>query len=237
MMVVALIDAIFVLPDGARWALSGAGLPGGDHRGMALVPAAAGARAGFAAAGAAGRARGAEAARGFALGGGTRRGEAGRGFRLRAVPRAGADATWRERMERHGHGAAAAGESGAALHRPWPRRSAVVCVAAFALTGFQFGTLLLRALLPGANLARVSRVQVQIVEPAPAEKRVPQGETVPLVIEISGQRANKAMLETFTPSGGARCVQMTPLGRRPVFRDDPGGARGRASTASSRATR
>jgi hypothetical protein len=88
----------------------------------------------------------------------------------------------------------------------------VACVVAFALTGFQFGTLMMRALLPMANFARVSKVQVKIVEPAPAEMRVPQGDTLPLIIELSGQRANKAVLETFTPSGGREVVPMNPLG-------------------------
>ncbi len=90
---------------------------------------------------------------------------------------------------------------------------AVACIVAFAMTGFQFGTLMMRAFLPMANLARVSKVQVKIIEPSPAEMRVPQGDTLPLVIELTGQRANKAMLETVTPSGGREVVQMTPLGR------------------------
>ena len=89
---------------------------------------------------------------------------------------------------------------------------AAVCLLAFALTGFQFGTLMIRALLPMANLARVSKVQVHILEPNPAEDRIPQGDTVPLVIEITGQRANKAFLETFTAQGGRELLQMHPVG-------------------------
>jgi hypothetical protein len=89
----------------------------------------------------------------------------------------------------------------------------VACLVAFALTGFQFGTLMMRALLPMANFARVSKVKVHIVEPSPAEMRVAQGDTLPLIIELSGQSANKATLETFTPSGGREVVPMTPLAR------------------------
>jgi hypothetical protein len=85
------------------------------------------------------------------------------------------------------------------------------CLLAFALTGFQFGTLMIRAILPMANLARVSKVQVHIVEPNPAEDRIPQGDTVPLLIEISGQRTNKAFLETFTTQGGRELIQMHPV--------------------------
>jgi len=87
------------------------------------------------------------------------------------------------------------------------------CLVAFALTGFQFGTLMMRALLPMANFARVSKVKVKIVEPSPAEMRVAQGDTLPLIIELSGQSSNKATLETFTPSGGREVVPMTPLAR------------------------
>src|SRR6185312_14032141 len=42
---------------------------------------------------------------------------------------------------------------------------------------------------------------------------VAQGDTLPLIIELSGQSANKATLETFTPSGGREVVPMTPLAR------------------------
>jgi len=87
------------------------------------------------------------------------------------------------------------------------------CLVAFALTGFQFGTLMMRALLPMANFARVSKVKVHIVEPSPAEMRVAQGDTLPLIIELSGQSASKATLETFTPSGGREVIPMTPLAR------------------------
>ena len=41
---------------------------------------------------------------------------------------------------------------------------------------------------------------------------VPQGDTVPLVIEITGQRTNKAVLETFTQNGGREIVPMTATG-------------------------
>ena len=89
---------------------------------------------------------------------------------------------------------------------------AVICIASVALTGFQFGTSMLRALLPMLNLAKVSKVKVAIVEPNPADEIVAQGDAVPLMIEISGQRTNKAVLEIFTKSGGRELVQMSPAG-------------------------
>jgi len=88
----------------------------------------------------------------------------------------------------------------------------LLCLVAFVLSGRQFGTLLLRALAPGANLARVSQVQVRIVEPSQPNKIVAQGETEPLVIEITGKRVNAARLETVTASGRS-VLKMTPAGQ------------------------
>lgn len=86
------------------------------------------------------------------------------------------------------------------------------CIAAFALSGAQLGTLLMRAMLPMANVARVSKVKVQIVEPTPANAVVPQGDSVPLVIQVSGPRTTKATLETFTVTGGRQLIPMTVAG-------------------------
>ena len=88
----------------------------------------------------------------------------------------------------------------------------VVLLAALAFTGLQFGTSMLRALLPMANLARVSKVKVTIVEPRPADGVAPQGDSVPVGIEISGQRTSKATLEIFTKTGGRELVAMIPAG-------------------------
>ncbi|MEO8353116.1 MAG: hypothetical protein ABI680_15405, partial [Chthoniobacteraceae bacterium] len=71
---------------------------------------------------------------------------------------------------------------------------------AFVATGFQFGTLMLRALFPGMNLGRVSATQVEIVQPHPAEMVVAHGDAVPIEIKISGRPASKAVLEIFTAS-------------------------------------
>ncbi len=87
---------------------------------------------------------------------------------------------------------------------------ALVCGAGFFLTGSSFGTLLLRALLPGANLARVSSVKINVVEPHPAELTVPQGDSVPLVVELTGPRTATATLEIFSKTGGRERVAMNP---------------------------
>src|SRR4051812_12240833 len=68
-------------------------------------------------------------------------------------------------------------------------------IIAFAFTGAEFATLLMRALLPTANLGRVSKYKVTIVEPGNPEQIVPHGVTVPLLIQVSGGHVNKAILE------------------------------------------
>ena len=88
----------------------------------------------------------------------------------------------------------------------------VALVVAFLCTGAQLGTLLMRAMLPMANLARVSRVKVEIVAPNPADRVVAHGDTEPLVVQLSGRRASKAFLETFTAAGGRELIQLVPAG-------------------------
>ena len=85
-----------------------------------------------------------------------------------------------------------------------------VAGAALVLPSLRFGTLLARAFAPGANLDRVSSVQVRIIQPTPAEMAVPQGDSVPLLVELTGRRVTKAYLETFTKSGGRDFIQLQP---------------------------
>jgi len=88
----------------------------------------------------------------------------------------------------------------------------VAVIVAFIGTGFQLGTLMLRALFPGANLGRVSKTQVEVLGPSPAEMMVPFGDAVPLLVKISGTPARDAWLETFTEGEGRQKVKLTPLG-------------------------
>ncbi len=209
MMVVALIDALFVLPDWARWSLSGAA-----YLAVIVVEWRASLRLLMHAPGRRDLARMVELA----------------DPRLRESllssvelseqdqEATGLSTQFRQLLERD----VAARLTPMDMDRLLPvnlvRRSiavgitaAVMCLAILALTGMQFGTLLLRALVPGANLARVSQVKVRIVEPTAPDKVVAQGETEPLVIEISGRRVNAARLETMT-AGGRDVLKMTPLG-------------------------
>ncbi len=82
-----------------------------------------------------------------------------------------------------------------------------------AVSGLRFGTLMLRALMPGANLDRVSATRIVILEPNPASQTVPQGDALRLEIELQGAPATSARLETEGASQGRVVTEMTPLGK------------------------
>lgn len=89
---------------------------------------------------------------------------------------------------------------------------AVAVGIGFMVSGFQFPRLMVRAFLPGANLARVSRVQIELVEPNPAEALVPFGETVPVRVLATGARVDKAFLEVFVAAGGRQVSELNSEG-------------------------
>ncbi len=96
----------------------------------------------------------------------------------------------------------------------WARVAGVSIVLMLLLAfvpGLQWRRLLARALLPSANIERVSKTRIVVVDPTPADAVVPRGDTVPVVVEVSGRPASEIHLETF--AGGARAsVRMKPIG-------------------------
>lgn len=89
----------------------------------------------------------------------------------------------------------------------------IAVIVLFVVSGFQLGTLMLRALIPGVNLARVSKTKVEVLSPAPAETLVPFGDAVPLLVKLSGVPAREAFLETFSVSEGRQKVKLTAVGK------------------------
>lgn len=101
--------------------------------------------------------------------------------------------------------------------RRWILAAGAVVAAGFLLLlvpGLRFDHLLNRALRPLANLERISRVKVAILEPSPPERTVPQGDVVAVRIELSGPEAKSAVLETFPEGGKPERVEMAPAGGR-----------------------
>ncbi len=66
-----------------------------------------------------------------------------------------------------------------------------------------------RALMPGANIARISRIQVDVISPSPASLVMAEGETVAIAVEVTGGNVNQVILETYTPKQGVLRQPMT----------------------------
>ncbi|MDG1895127.1 MAG: hypothetical protein P8J37_09475 [Fuerstiella sp.] len=71
-----------------------------------------------------------------------------------------------------------------------------------------------RAMLPGANIARVSRIQVEVLQPTPHSLTLAEDETVAVVVEVTGGSVDDVTLETFTPKQGA--VRQAMRGRTDI---------------------
>ena len=80
----------------------------------------------------------------------------------------------------------------------------VAVVALMSLPDPRFRTLAARAILPGANIDRVSRIRVEIFEPTPTSITIARDETVAVVVGVSGGAVSEVVLETFTPEGSQR---------------------------------
>lgn len=81
--------------------------------------------------------------------------------------------------------------------------TAVVVVAVIAgvlsLSDPRYRILAARAVFPGANIERVSRIQVEILQPTQGSAIVARDETVGIIVGISGGDVDEVTLETFSP--------------------------------------
>ena len=59
-----------------------------------------------------------------------------------------------------------------------------------------------RAFFPGANIARVSRIKIEILQPTPQSLMMAENETVAIVVDVSGGKVNDVILETTSQSDG-----------------------------------
>lgn len=88
----------------------------------------------------------------------------------------------------------------------WVVAAAVLVIALICVLTSEDGRyrqLATRAVLPGANVARVSRIQVQILEPTPHSLVLAEDETVAIVVDVTGGAVDDVVLETETQSQGA----------------------------------
>lgn len=84
--------------------------------------------------------------------------------------------------------------------------AAVLVIVTFLLSlpDPRFRTLAVRAMLPGANIDRVSRIQVDVLQPTPNSIMIANDETVAIMVEVSGGDVSEVILETFTAAGSQR---------------------------------
>ena len=89
----------------------------------------------------------------------------------------------------------------------------VVAIASVLLMSndHRYRQLAARAILPGANIARVSRVNVEILQPSPRSLMMAEDETVAVVASVTGGSFDDVTLETFTEKQGA--VRQSMRGR------------------------
>lgn len=80
----------------------------------------------------------------------------------------------------------------------------VALAALMSLPDPRFRTLAARAILPGANIDRVSRIHVEVLQPTPSSITIAKDETVAVVVEVSGGDVSEVILETFTAADSQR---------------------------------
>lgn len=81
-------------------------------------------------------------------------------------------------------------------------------IALLLVPGLRYDSLLLRALNPLANIERISRVKIHILEPNPAERSVPQGDIVTVRVETEGPETKHVYLESFPVGKKTERVEM-----------------------------
>jgi len=82
------------------------------------------------------------------------------------------------------------------------------------IPGLRFNTLMYRALVPIANVDRVSRTQVHVLAPDPVTPTVPFNEPVGVVVQLTGDEADDVQLQTFVDGKASDKVRMTAAGDR-----------------------
>jgi hypothetical protein len=86
---------------------------------------------------------------------------------------------------------------------------AILTLALSMVPGLDYATWIGRAMLPLADIQRVSATRIVIVEPAPASTLSPEGDAVRIVVRLEGRAADQAALHTRVGGAGAQSIAMT----------------------------
>lgn len=85
-------------------------------------------------------------------------------------------------------------------------------VVLLCLPGVRYPLRFLRALVPVANLERVSSVQIRVLKPEGGDLTVPQGDSVTVLAEVSDPRVENVLLESMGDPASRGRARMQPLG-------------------------
>ncbi|MCA9050847.1 MAG: hypothetical protein KDA89_19045, partial [Planctomycetaceae bacterium] len=72
-----------------------------------------------------------------------------------------------------------------------------IVVVLLSTGGDRMRQLAMRAVLPGANIARVSRIQVEVLQPGRTSLTLPENETLAIVVAVTGGSVSDVILETL----------------------------------------
>jgi len=85
---------------------------------------------------------------------------------------------------------------------------AVVWVALLGAPGLRFSHSFVRAVLPAANLARYSAVEITVLAPTPPDQIMPEGDSVPITVGLRGPNVESVILETIPQHGPRERIPM-----------------------------
>ncbi|QDT10486.1 hypothetical protein [Planctomycetes bacterium K23_9] len=100
-----------------------------------------------------------------------------------------------------------------ALIRKWLSAGltiAAVCLVLLLIPQMQFGRRFARAMLPGAPIERASKTKIAIIQPSPASGYVAEGDAVGIVIEITGEITDEVLLVWQSDDGMSGESMMSP---------------------------
>jgi len=85
---------------------------------------------------------------------------------------------------------------------------ALLLVGLCFIPGLRFGEFFQRAALPFANLARPADIEIDIVQPQPADCKIAADDTVKIMAEISGRRTDSVYIEVQNPGAETKTLEM-----------------------------
>ncbi|MGI9242266.1 MAG: hypothetical protein ACR2RV_15820, partial [Verrucomicrobiales bacterium] len=87
--------------------------------------------------------------------------------------------------------------------------SALLVILLALVPGLNFGQMFARALLPGVDLARPSKLVIEFIEPDPTDRIVPANEAVVVRVSITGGDVERAELEARELGGKGERIRLT----------------------------